>query len=304
MNSYELRRQKLRAEQEKDIGELEKLRSTMTDKQYWDSIADIYDNYSKQLAELDSEERTRESLAAAANGQVYKRPEATYQDALGQLKAQKESELLMKLSQLDTNSINMVTEADISIKDPFYLDKKDPMSVFERWWVEYVSTLPSITEVRAFLNSIDLNEYGVIYVKTPEVVESKAKTGYVNEAANILKSSVLESSRKKRAALKKEQERKKRLKSPLIARLHTPKYSNTDVLDSFKAIISSYDLPASTMDLLEEHAEECCIPKGIVHVDHYKNMIEQFLRNVAEPDRDRQIKIAINRGWRELYYVN
>ena len=306
MTVFDRKRQQLRDAQDKEIQKLDEVRESIGDSSYWESVSNIYRKYSDLLVEIDSAERNKIALTAAKeNTTIHKRPESTYADILGQLKAQKESELLLKLSQLDSNNVEKVTNAAVDMKDPFYLDKKDPLSVFENWWNEFVQQLPSVDEVRNFLKKIDISEFGAIYIK-----ESKnfCKTENHNMPVedvdtSLLKTDMFQSARIRNSKKRAEKSRISRLRSPLLHN-KSSKSSNTSNIESLCHVVDSYGLPESTCDLLYEHIEKCCIPKGLTHVDKYTNMLEQFLRNVPENNRNTTISLAISRGWRELYYVN
>lgn len=306
MNKFEAKKMQLRELQEKELAELDLQRLELGDSKYWQLVSEVYKKYTALVDEVESEERSRESVVAAKeNTDIDKRPELSYSDVLGQMKARKETELLLKLSRVESSRNNAVTAANISREDPFYQDKLDPLSVFNRWWFDFLQTLPSVDEVQAFLKKIDISEYGAIYVKDLTVTD--IQTHESREAdVSLLKNELF----KPRKEIKKEQKqldlRKKRLKRPMLNKLSEYKSSKPirDQVADLRTIVDAYDLPPYTTQLLYDHIEKCCVPKGLLHVDEYQNMLEQFLRNVYPQQRDSTIAIAIEKGWRKLYYVN
>ncbi len=316
MNIFESRRQDLRNQMDHELGKLDSLRHEMSDAEYWRKVSAIHSRYSRELKDVDEAERTHESLIGIKEKtHIQDRPEATYADVLGQLKAEKETEMLLQLSQLDSGKVKTSTEVALDMKDPFYFDKKDPLSVFNRWWVDFVSTLPSVDEVRAFLRKIKLDEFGVIYfdeqrsdsiVRTTEFEFQEMK----NDA--LLRAEILKTNRQRMKEIKEEKARKMRLRSPLLA--NDAKFNKSlkakdkaaktqRTRDALYAIVDAYGLPENICDLLYEHIDKVCVPSGMIHVDKYKNMLEQFLRNVEPYRRESEIKRAISRRWRSLYYV-
>lgn len=306
MNRFEARKIQLRELQEKELAELDLQRLQIGDAQYWQRVSEVYKKYTDLVDEVEAEERSREAVVAAKEGtNINSRPEANYADILGQLKARKETELLLKLSQLETSHNNAVTAANISREDPFYHDKLDPMSVFNRWWIDFLQTLPSVDEVQSFLKKIDISEYGAIYVK--DVAVEDVQTHEAREVdTSLLKDDLFKSRKEVKKEQKKQSARKDRLRRPMLNRLDDYKKSKTvrDRVADLQVIVDAYDLPPYTVKLLYEHIEKCCVPKGLLHVDEYQNMLEQFLRNVYPQQRDSTIAIAIEKGWRRLYYVN
>ena len=306
MNRFESRKLQLRELQEKELAELDLRRLEIGDAAYWQQVSEVYKKYTELVDEVEAEERSRQSVIAAKEGTgIDVRPEANYADILGQMKARKESELLLKLSQVETSKNNAVTAANLATSDPFYQDKIDPMSVFARWWNEFLQTLPSVDDVQAFLKRIDTSEYGAIYLKdnTVEQVQSAER----REAdTSLLKESLFISRKQRNKDAKAEKARISRLRTPMLSRMDKYQKSKkvNDMAEALRQVVDAYDLPTYTCKLLNDHIDKCCVPKGLLHVDEYQNMLEQFLRNVPEDKRNSTIAVAIEKGWRKLYYVD
>ena len=314
MNIYERRRQQLRASQDKELSELDSRRKDLGDSEYWEAVGELYKKYQSLISEIDSSERQRSAIISAKeNTNVSRRPESSYTDILSQLRAAKESELLLKLSRLDSTKVHIADNAAVDMKDPFYMDKKDPMSVFNRWWNEFLQSLPSVSEVREFLKKIDISEYGAIYFKDEslEDEDSSSSVRAVASSSGILKSDITQSVVAKRRHEKAYKNKVQRLRYPMLNKRTNSKIQESNrvkrqaaVADALRSVVDSYGLPEYTCDLLYEHIDKCCIPKGLLNSDQYANMLEQFLRNVPDNKRDSTIQVAISRGWRQLYYVN
>lgn len=301
MTIYDKQRSSLQQQMDVELSQLDSDRNSMSDVDYWKCFKQITDKYKDKLKSVDDAERLRNSLLttqSAKFGQsVYSRPEQGYADILGQLKAQKLSQLISKLSQISSN--NEYLEPDIS--DPFYADKKDPISVFEQWWKDELSDFPSIHEVKDFLNRIDINDKG--YIVFNDAVSSCVSSR--SDSAEVMLPKSSHSARKYKDQLEL---KKLKRKSPLLAntiqsnRKAARKLSKSDeILSSFTNVINAYNLDEFTSDLLIEHAEKVCIVKGILHVDEYQHMLEQFLRYCTDyNERIKVIKRAIEKGWRVL----
>lgn len=120
MNKFEAKKLQLRELQEKELAELDLQRLELGDSKYWQLVSEVYKKYTALVDEVESEERSREAVVAAKeNTDIDKRPELNYSDILGQMKARKETELLLKLSQVESSRNNAVTAASISREDPF-----------------------------------------------------------------------------------------------------------------------------------------------------------------------------------------
>ena len=104
MNVYEKSRQKLHDLYELELSELDKQRPNLKDSEYWDKYKKITDKYSYELREIDSQERTKESLILAKEQRkTVDRPESTYADVVGQLKAKKMRELITDLANISSS---------------------------------------------------------------------------------------------------------------------------------------------------------------------------------------------------------
>ncbi len=312
MNVYERRRLHLRDQMDDELSRLNSHRETMTNKDYWDTFAAITNKYRDLTAEVDEAEKAAEALVNVKNtGVHHDRKEQSYVDVVGQLKAKKTTELLKTLASLPTNA---TSEVDSS--DPFYLDKLDPIAVFERWWDEKLSEYPSVAELKDYLDSIYINDSG--YLTSKEVnlpcqpSEAHLKVMNSNEINNLLKMNVMASSQKRKRDEQKALGLKMHKKVPLLAKGDGSEYikkrnklNRTSTISRSASklvdVVESYCLPIDLSDLLIRHIYEVCVPMGILKEDAYKPMLEQFLRFEQDPKRRIEIvEKAIQKNWRIL----
>lgn len=305
MNKFERQRQRLEREYENELEELSRNRPNLSSTEYWSAYGDIVSKYTELVNDIDSQQRTYESLRAAKNSpKTPERPESTYADVVGQLKAAKLNELISELSSIPTQAIE-----DVDINDPFYLDKKEPLAVFEKWWNNELSELPSVAELQDFLSRIHINKNGYITYDSESISSTDSKDF---DDVELIDPQYLKTSaqRKKEKAAKEVHRLRSRM--PLLAKQDANKYkkelktlsnsgANNERLNSLIGVIDAYDLPVELSDLLYTHAEKVCIPKGMLRAEQYQPMIEQFLRYVTSPsERLDVVKQAIERNWRVL----
>lgn len=302
MNKFEKQRQKLEREYENELEELNRNRSSMESSDYWSSYGELATKYKQLLDDVDSQQRAHAALSAAKDAPKQpQRPEATYADVVGQLKATKMSELIAELASIPTQAIE-----DVDINDPFYLDKKEPLTVFERWWTDEMNELPSVSEVQEFLSRIHINKNGYI------TYDVDADTTFMDDTEEVLLKSIpIKTAAARRREKKANEVRRVKSRMPLLANKDPKKYIRevkklnnnpySDRLSAFIGVIDSYDLPVDLSDLLYTHAEKVCIPKGLLRIEQYQPMLEQFLRFVTDPqERLFVVKQAIERNWRML----
>lgn len=309
MNRYEIKRQQLFKNQESELAQLDINRSSMSECDYWKEVSEIHLRYSNMMAEVDAEQRAKASIIASKeHTNIDKRPESSYETVLGQLKAKKEAELIAKLANCESANIHRAANLHVDIKDPFYLDKKDPLGVFNRWWVEMLQSLPSLAEVQLFLRKVDISESGCIYIRE-DVEEGSNFTNVSSSTIEDAKSCNLDSiitSRQHKRMEKEARQRKERLRRPLLNKLRCKKSLKPNVTteSALITVVDAYNLPDHTCDLLYDHIAKCCVTKGLTNPDEYQNMLEQFLRNVPDDKRDSVISVSIQKGWRKLYYAD
>lgn len=307
MNKYERKLLKLQQQQDIELEYLDSQRHSMNDSEYWQEVSKVYKKYSELVAEVDSERRSSEAIIAAREGTHFNiRPEMRYSDVLSQLRGRKETELLFKLSQISSSNYNDVPFS-VAVKDPFYMDKLDPMAVFKRWWDSYVSTFPSVSDVELMLKRVDVDEEGVLVFKEEEKAIDYHELDENSIDTSIIREDIFCSRKKTRSARKELaeiQDRTARIRSPLASRLVKEKDGKLkdNALSCLLPILGAYELPPETYDLLREHLTKVAIPKGLTKVDEYKPMLEQFFRNVPEDMRNAKIREAISRRWRKLIY--
>ena len=318
MNIFERKRIKLQSDMDSSLNALDRIRESIGESEYWERLTSIHNDYSEQLKEIDKSERFKESLDAAKEQKTtVVRPEQSYTDVLSQLKAQKINDLLKKLSAIAAN-LNVVK---VDPSDPFYEDKMHPLDTFERWWQEELRSLPSVHQVRNFLNKIDINDYGFIYFddNRPELPELESYESVSNKLFsdfvprnNLIKPDLIKSRRMKLREANQASIAKKAKKAPLLYRGHEEEYEKRqreiraasrlqETINSLSDVVSSYSLSVELEDLLIEHIEKVAAVKGLVHVDKYRSMLEQFLRYVKDEDeRIDIVKKAIINNWRIL----
>ena len=323
MTIYEKARIQLRNSMDSEIDKLDTRRSTIGEAEYWNQFKLIHSKYSDKVAEVDEAERSRRSIQQAKEtGVAHDRPEQRYVDVMGQLKAQKLTELIAKLAECSsTDRID-----NLSTADPFYYDKMDPIGTFERWWNEEMESFPSYDSMQDFLRRVTINEQGFLVFKEAgyephsaassetgsEQVESRDSVQSMDfkQYQNILKEASFKTARQRAQERKEKEAQKIKLRSPLLA---TPDYIkskqqrkrrmsvNEGIISRLSDIVYSYDLDVGLQDLLIEHIEYVCVPAGMCRDDQYRPMLEQFLRYVEDNNKRKHIvREAISRGWRIL----
>lgn len=308
MNSRDRERQDILTRYEKELAELDSNRVSLGEVGYWKKYKEISANYNRILNDFESKGRVQISLDKSKSSSN-KRPEYTYSDVAHQLKTEKIADLVAQLVSIDSK----YRDRQIDPSDPFYEDKKNPLDVFERWWNEELDKLPSILQIRNFLSRISINEFGYIVYDfdSPDKFTEESLNNEAKEQSERLKAALSERV-KRRNKIRKEQARKKLLnKYPLRAK-HIDKLESQrkqDLRESkdvakaniLYAIVDAYTLPEDLCDLLYEHIDKVCIPKGLTHVDEYQPMLEQFLRFVQDPqERLAVVDKSIRKGWRVL----
>lgn len=332
MTLYEKARVQLRAAMDSEIESLDTQRSILGETEYWNQFKLIHSTYAKKVAEVDDAERSRRNIQQAKEtGIKHDRPEQRYVDVMGQLKAQKMTEIISKLSECSsTERID-----NLSTEDPFYHDKMDPIGTFERWWDEEMQSFPSYDYMQDFLRRVDINEQGfLVYKQASSITDNSSSTCFseisVGEAIfgsnfdtrltqqemnlaeyqGILKETTFKTARQKSAEKRALQQTKIKMRSPLLA---SPDYVKSvenrkrksakqeNIVSRLTDVIYAYDLNPELEALLIEHVEAVCVPLGLVKEDQYKPMLEQFLRYVDDNNRRLEIvRISIERGWRIL----
>lgn len=312
MDSRDRERQDILYNYEKALANLDGQRDTLGEVKYWKQYKSISDEYNRQIADLESKGRAQISLdkaKSATTASNNQRPEYTYSDVAHQLKTEKIADLVAQLVAIDSK----YRDRQIDPRDPFYEDKKNPLEVFERWWNEELEKLPSIVQIRNFLSRISINEFGYIVYDfdSPDKFTEETLAKEAAEKSDRIKAAISERVRKRNKA-KKEQARKKLIeKYPLRAK-HIDKFESQRKQDSRESkdaskaevlysIVDAYTLPEDLCDLLYDHIDKVCIPKGLTHVDKYQPMLEQFLRFVQDPqERLAVVDKSIRKGWRIL----
>lgn len=312
MDSRDRERQDILYNYEKALANLDRQRDTLGEVKYWQQYKSISDEYNSQIADLEAKGRAQISLdkaKSATTASNNQRPEYTYSDVAHQLKTEKIADLVAQLVAIESK----YRDRQIDPRDPFYEDKKNPLEVFERWWNEELEKLPSIVQIRNFLSRISINEFGYIVYDfdSPDKFTEKTLAKEAAEKSERIKAAISERVRKRNKA-KKEQARKKLIeKYPLRAKhidkfeaqrkqdlRESKQFSNAEVLYS---IVDAYTLPEELCDLLYDHIDKVCVPKGLTHVDKYQPMLEQFLRFVQDPqERLAVVDKSIRKGWRIL----
>lgn len=309
MNKYEKARLAMMKSYEAELSELDLMRTTLSEKEYWDQYNEIISDYNEKIHNLDAQQRADEVMLQGKNSKNSVRPEASYPELVGQLKAEKMASLIADLSRVASE----YRDVEISPDDPFYDDKKNPLDVFERWWLQEMDKLPSVAEVKDFLSRIHINSRGYIVFdyETEAVQESPSTILADTTVRDSIKASLKKTAKQKKAeAAQAELQRYKR-NNPLMA-----KYAESilaarkkvksaakrnQYANSLHSIVEAYTLPESLSDLLHTHIDKVCIPKGLIHVDKYQSMLDQFLRYVqTDTERKQVINQAIKKGWRIL----
>lgn len=302
MNKFERQRQRVEHEYENELEQLNRLRDNIESSEYWSKYGELASKYKEMLDDIDSQQRAHAALSAAKESpKQIQRPEASYMDIVGQLKATKLSELISELASIPTQDIE-----EVDINDPFYLDKKEPLNVFERWWLDELEELPSVAEIREFLSRIHINRKGYI------TYDIESDSSIDDKPEDILKVNCIKSSKDLRKERKAAQIRRVKTRMPLLAGKDPNKYikavkasnrtkDNAERATALISVVDSYDLPVELSDLLYTHIENVCIPKGMLRVEQYQPMLEQFLRFVPDnKDRVKVVKESIHRNWRVL----
>ncbi len=310
MREYDKQQSRLHESYETQLNELDKKRyaGIISDSEYWNKYKDISNDYNSKMNELDSVQRTKESLLLAKENKSSNRPETTYAEKVGVLKAKKLASLINDLSLISSDYKNV----DIAIDDPFYMDKKDPIAVFERWWNEFMESFPSLYEINDFLNRISINEKGyILFDKDKDPIPKDISSEDMYKVITSLKDSVTKSAKEKRKEKELARINKIKRRSPLLSKnaksIVTKKRKNRqqskmqNTCDSFHAVVDAYSLPLELSDLLYKHIDVVCVPKGLYNVDEYQHMLEQFLRYVEDPnERMAVVNKSIRKGWRIL----
>ena len=314
MDNRDRDRQDILYNYEQELADLDSKREILGEIDYWKQYKTISAKYSEELNDLESKGRAQASLdkAKSSSSMAYsvdKRPEYTYSDVAHQLKTEKISDLIAQLVSVDSK----YRDRQVDPRDPFYEDKKNPLDVFERWWNEELSNLPSITQIRNFLSRISINEFGYIVYDfdSPDKFTDDAIAKEAQEKSDRIKAAISERV-KKRNKVKKEQARKKLIEKYPLRVKHIDKFEQQRKQDLRQsnyaakaevlyAIVDAYTLPEDLCDLLYDHIDKVCIPKGLTHVDKYQPMLEQFLRFVQDPqERLAVVDKSIRKGWRIL----
>lgn len=314
MLMFEKRRLGLQRNMEEELGVLDSKRSELTNKQYWSEFKQISDKYKKLLDEVYDAEKAFEVTHSNANKpREYSRSEQGYAEVLGQLKAAKMNSLLKALMDIPTRETECVDK-----NDPFYLDKVDPISVFERWWDEKIKEYPSVEEIKDFLSRVGINSKGyIVYDFSKEEADQLDKRLSVEamdkrEIQNILKASVVKSAHMRAREHQQASEDGIRKKMPLLAtgdaKAYVKKLRKLKEVDRLEStccklhdIVSAYNLPTDLEALLFEHIDEVCVYSNMTRDDEYRPMLEQFLRFVKDPEERKSVVAkAIDHSWRVL----
>lgn len=310
---------------ETEIHSLDVVRSSIGETEYWSRFKDIQDKYSRKVAEVDDAERQHRSLQQAKEtGISHDRPEQRYVDVMGQLKAQKITELISKLAECSSTA----RIDNLSTQDPFYFDKMDPIGTFERWWNEELESFPSYDYMQNFLRNVDINEHGFLIFKSTDDVKFSRKSSDIPDSSDslssrdsitsmnlreyegIIKQAALKTTRQRSAEKRASQQKKARINSPLLANTdhHKEVMKRTKQARKFEFfanrladIVYSYDLNPEVEVLLTDHIEQVCVPMGMLKEDEYRPMLEQFLRYVTDDKKRIEIiEQAILQHWRIL----
>ena len=313
MDKYDRQYEKYKKQYEYDLNNLDRQKVNLSTKEYWDKFKEITETYNKLIDELWAAKDLSQKLidVKEINATSSKR-ERDYEAVLGQMKAEKLKQLIQALSEVST--INR----EFNLKQPFSQDIEDPLGVFEIWWDEELQKLPSIDEVDEFLRRISITSQGCIVFdidsKVPKLPTSSALTEYRMNSFKKYKDDFFVTGSKNSKTQQAKKRAKMMNKSPLLAHQNMNRLSKLDKEKSNKlkidknynilcSIVDGYELNDELTHLLYDHIENVCIPKGLIHPDEYRHMLNQFLRFVDdEKTRKAEVLKALKNKWRRLYY--
>ena len=308
LDPFEKQRQSLLVAYEAELNELDSSRDNISNAEYWKEYKSITTQYQTKLKEIDAQQRAQEALRSSTQASTSVRPEATYSEVVGQLKAEKMAQLIADL--ISISSQESSAQADPS--DPFYQNKNNPLDVFEHWWVIELEQLPSVSEVRKFLSCIYIDSKG--YIRCDRVANDSNTTSEVvsDDALRAsIRSSVLQTAKERKVARQRQQAARMRRKYPLLAkddkllqqRRQKAKSAQrrNSCIAQLESVVDAYELSEDLSDLLYEHIEKVCVPKGMLHVDEYQPMLEKFLTYVtSDKERKHVVQRSIQHEWRVL----
>lgn len=308
LDPFEKQRQSLLTTYEAELNELDSNRDNITNTEYWKTYKSITTQYQAKLKQIDAQQRAQEALQASTQSNSATRPEATYSEVAGQLKAEKMAQLISDLINISSDAANV----QVDPSDPFYQNKKNPLDVFEHWWVVELEQLPSISEIRKFLSSIYIDDRG--YIRCDHVADSNETVADVisDDALRAsIRASVLQTAKERKAAKQKQQTARMRRRYPLLAKSDKALQQRqrkaksiqraNSCIAQLESVVDAYALSEDLSDLLYEHIEKVCVPKGMLHVDEYQPMLERFLTYVtSDKERKEVVRRSIQREWRVL----
>ena len=314
---FEKRRIALREQMDRELAALDSRRSDISNAEYWSEFGKLNEKYKKMLDEIDDAEKAFEVMHSGVkktvNQHEYVRAEQGYAEILGQLKAAKMNSLITTLANISTHDAELIDSSD-----PFFYDKTDPIAVFERWWEEKMKELPSVDEVRDFLNRVGINSKGyIVYNFDKDEKADLNKRLPVDimdkkEIQNILKANITKSYQARARAKKAAVTSAAKARMPLLAMKDADAYVKKlrklkevdrlgETCQKLHDIVSAYNLPQDLEALLFEHIDTVCVYANMCRDDQYRPMLEQFLRFVQDPEeRKRVVTKAIMRNWRTL----
>ena len=308
INRFEQDRLKIQRDMELQLNALDANRDNMSDTEYWNEIKSIHKQFSDRLSEVDEAQRFHDAELRQREREDASEPiEYDYAKVVGQLKRQKMEYLINKLVSCSGNGLLV----DVDPNDPFYLDKKDPISVFERWWNEALSQYPSADELKDFLSKIDINDEGFITFNDRN--KSNERIYPVSyDSRPLIKPEVMRSAAETRKLRKQQEMEKLRKRSPLLARKDPKGYlakqkrlkaaaQKVNRANHLIDIMRAYGLPLDLEALLEEHLLCVYALKSSGREEDYINMLQMFLRNTVDhQQRLNAVKLCIQRCWRDL----
>ena len=308
LDPFEKQRQSLLITYEAELNELDGSRDNISNTEYWKKYKSITTQYQTKLKQIDAQQRAQEALHSSAQANTSVRPEATYSEVVGQLKAEKMAQLIADLINISSEESNV----QVDPSDPFYQNKKNPLDVFEHWWVTELEQLPSVSEVRKFLSCIYIDRKG--YIRCDHVADdSSAASEVVSDDAlrASIRSSVLQTAKERKVARQQQQVARMRRKYPLLARddkllkqrrqKAKSAQRRNSCIAQLESVVDAYGLSEDLSDLLYEHIEKVCVPKGMLHVDEYQPMLEKFLTYVnSDKERKYIVQRSIQHEWRVL----
>lgn len=304
---FDVARQQLRDEMDLALQQLEG-KYSIQNPDYWKALKSVQSEFTDKLREVDEAERFhQQSLAQKEQDNPLLTPEQKYVNEARRMKRIKLDSLINKLISCSSSG----NVADVDPQDPFYLDKTDPLGVFERWWESAMSDLPSLDELHKFLDKIDINDRGFITFDAQADDLSKA-----NQPFNVvkLKTGIMRSAAEARKQQKQLEIDRLKRRSPLLAKKDPEAYlkKQNKLKSAAKAagkvsaldnILASYGLPLELEDLLQKHLEDVFIFRSKGRPEEYKEMLELFLRNVTDPQqRIYAVRKCIQNNWGNLQY--